>query len=57
MHGIPEGYDVSIDGPYAGGLNPTDWDTDNDKLTDAYEIRYDIGSRENEDMASGTKIF
>ena len=37
-YNIPEDYNLTRDGPYTGGLNPINPDSDNDSLPHTYEI-------------------
>jgi len=41
-YGMPEDYNLTVNGPYDGGLSPINCDTDGDGMPDAYETQYDL---------------
>jgi hypothetical protein len=40
--GRPDNWSEEVDGPFDSGLDPTDWDNNEDEIPDAYLLHYDL---------------
>ena len=47
-YNMPDDYNLTKDGPYTGGLDPINPDSDNDGLPDGYETQYDLDPYHND---------